>query len=240
MAEFYWGPPGITTPRTATHRALFLQRSETFLAQGKTISGQCSRDPGNSPDIGVLRAGLIMGRITTVVNSLGTVGYMAPSIIGVTTNAEAVGTTAIEASAAVVTELVRRFGASGTFKLTGPPTANGVVATETVTYSAASGTSITVTATANAFVAGSFIQPTDGSETPLSFIPDWDYGIRVTDPDGTSYSAVDFPKFPVSGIVDSSQLLPVFPSDTSLRAWLTARFNDSFGGQFVFDHGYGN
>lgn len=228
-----WFPmmPGITTPRTASHRTIFLQRSESFLSPGKLIDGAKSRDPGNS-NIDCLRIGLLMGKITSS-------GLYAPSVLGVTTNAEAIGSTSIEASAAVVTELVRRVGATGTFKLTGPPTANGVVTTETVTYSAASGTTITVTAILNAFVAGSFIQPTDGSETPLTFIPDTEgYGIAVTDRDGASLTAVEFPRFPVSGIVDSSQLLPAFPSDTSLRAWLLARLNDSHGGQFVFDHAY--
>src|SRR5262245_28189078 len=119
MSAPYPMAPGVGTARTASHRALFLQRSETFLAGGRIISGQCSRDPGNA-DIGCLRIGLLMGKISTVVNSLGTVGMYAPSVYGVTTNAEAIGSTAIEASAAVVTELVRRRGSSGTFKLTGP------------------------------------------------------------------------------------------------------------------------
>jgi hypothetical protein len=230
-------PPGIQSPRTASHRALFLQRSETFLAQGRTLSGQCSRDPGNTSDVDKLRAGLLLGKITTVVNSLGTVGYFAPSVLGVTTNAEAIGATTIEAAAGVVTELLRRCGTTGTFILTGPPTANGVVQSETVTYSAASGTAITVTAIANAYVAGSFIQPTDGSQTPLTLIPDWDYPIKVTDPDGTSLSAVDFPKVPVSGIIDGDQLLPS-PTDTSLRTWIANRLNDSLGGQFVIEGGW--
>lgn len=223
--------PGITTARTASHRALFLQRSETFLAGGKLLSGTYSRDPGNS-SIEVLRIGLLLGKRTA--DSL-----YAPSILGVTTNAEAIGSTSIEASAAVVTELVRRVGSTGTFKLTGPPSANGVVATETVTYSAASGTTITVTAISNAYVAGSFIQPTDGSETPLTFIPDTEgFGLVVTDIDGASLAAVDLPRMPISGVIDSSQLLPAWPSDTSLQAWIVARLNGAGGGQYVFDHRY--
>lgn len=235
---YYFGSPGVESAKTATHRTIFLMRSESFLAGGKLIAGACSRDPGNTGDVGVLRNGLLMGKISSVVNSLGTVNHYAPSILGVTTNAEAIGSTSIEAAAGVVTELVRRCGTTGTFKLTGPPSANGVVATETVTYSAASGTTITVTAIANAYVAGSFIQPTDGSETPLAFLPDWDYGLQVVDQDGTSISAVDFPKLPISGVVDSSQLLPAWPSDTSLQAWIVARLNDGAGGQYVFDHRY--
>lgn len=237
MSSWFQGPVGVAAARTASHRALFLQRSETFLAQGKFIAGACSRDPGNTGDVNVLRIGLLMGKISTVVNSLGAVDQYAPSVLGVTTNAEAVGSVAIETSAAVVTELVRRCGASGTFKLTGPPTANGVVVTETVTYSSAATTIIVVTAISNAFVAGSFIQPTDGSETTLAFVPDTEgYGILTTDIDGASVTSVDFPKLPVSGIVDSSQLLPAWPSDTSLQAWIVARLNDGAGGQYVFDH----
>lgn len=232
MSEFYYGAPGITAAVTSSNRTIFLQHSATYLAQGRLIDGTKSRDPGNTGDVGVLRAGLLMGKISA--------GNYAPAILGVTTNAEAVGSTSIEAAAGVITELVRRVGSSGTFKLTGPPTANGVVATETVTYSAASGTTITATAIVNAYVAGSFIQPTDGSETPLTFINDTDSGngTKVVDSAGASISLVDMPKMPVSGIIKSSQLLPAWPSDTSLRAWITARLNDSFGGAFVFDHNY--
>lgn len=236
MATWFNGPPGITAARTASHRAIFASKSESFMPMGKQISGEASRDPGNS-NITTLRAGLLMGKISSVVNSLGNTGQYAPSILGVTTNAEAIGSTSIQAAAAVVTELVRRVGSTGTFKLTGPSVANGSVVTETVTYSAASGTNITVTGLANAFIAGSFIQPTDGSETPLSFLPDG-YGVLVVDDDAASLESVDFPLMPVAGIVDSSQLLPTFPSDTSLRTWLMARLNDAFGGAFVFDHAY--
>jgi hypothetical protein len=222
---------GLSGIRTASHRALFLQRSETFLAQGKWIDGALSRDPGNG-DVTVLRIGLLMGKVTSS-------SMYAPAILGVTTGAVAAGATTISAAAAVVTELVRRVGASGTFKLTGPASANGTVVTETVTYSAASSTSITVTATVNAFVAGSLIQPTDGSEQPITMIPDTQaYGIKVTDLTGTSVAAVDFPKVPISGIVSASQLLPVWPSDTSLRAWISARLNGVEGGQFVMDSRY--
>lgn len=229
--------PGIGTARTAAHRALFLQRSETFLAQGRLIAGACSRDPGNT-NIENLRIGLVMGKISTVVNSLGFVGGYAPSILGVTTNAEAIGATSIQAAAAVVTELVRRCGSTGTFKLIGPAAAGGPVQEETVTYSAASSTDITVTAITKAFIAGSFICPTDGSEYPRTFVPDTEgFGVQVTDLDGASVTAVEFPRFPMSGVVDSAQLLPAWPSDTALQAWLVQHLNGSDFGQFVFNHG---
>src|SRR5262245_53159828 len=102
--SFYWGPPGIAAARTASHRAVFLHRSETFLPQGRIIAGDASRDPGNTPDLGVLRAGLLMGKISTVINGLGAVGKYAPSVIGVTSNAEAAASTLIEANAATLAE----------------------------------------------------------------------------------------------------------------------------------------
>jgi hypothetical protein len=227
------GLPGMRAARTASHRTILRGGMYAFLSGGKTIAGGASRDPGNTSDVDVLRAGLLMGKISSVVNSLGTVGFFAPSILGVTTNAEAIGATSIEASAAVITELVRRCGTTGTFKLTGPPSAAGVVATETVTYSAASGTTITATAIVNAYVAGSFIQPTDGSETPLSFIPDG-FSLKVTDLDGTS-TDIEWPNLPIGGELDASQLIN-WPSDTSLQRWIVNRLCDVPGGKFVFDH----
>lgn len=227
------GLPGMRAARTAAHRTILRQGDYTFYAGGGTIAGGCSRDPGNTSYVDRLRAGLLMGKISSVVNSLGTVGHWAPSILGLTTNAEAIGATTIEASAAVVTELVRRCGASGTFTLVGPPSANGVVASETVTYSAASGTAITATAIANAYVAGSFICPTDGSQTPMSFLPDgWE--LKVTDLDGASQDQ-PWGQIPIGGVIDSSQLIN-WPSDTSLRTWIVNRLNDIPLGKFVFDH----
>lgn len=217
------GLPGPKTAREATYRVVTATGTLQFLPTGKIISGAVSRDPLNTGYLHTLRPGLLMGKITSG-------GEYAPSIIGVTTNAEASGSTSIEAAAAVVTELVRRVGSSGTFTLTGPPSANGTVVSETVTYSAASGTTITVTAITAAFVAGSFIQPTDGSQTPVTFIPDGT-GIKVTD-DTEANIDQEFPQVPVAGQIDSSQLIN-WPSDTSLQAWIEARLPF-----FVFDHGF--
>ena len=218
--------PQIRSERTATPRLVFLGSRVEYMPGIFAIDGASSRDPLNTGDLDVLRPGLLMGKITSG-------GQYAPSIIGVTTNAEAAGSTSIEAAAAVVTELVRRVGSSGTFTLTGPPSANGTVVSETVTYSAASGTTITATAITNAFVAGSFIGPTDGSQTPKSLIPDG-WGIKVTDEDAASID-VEFPLVPITGVIDSSQIIN-WPSDTSLRAWILARLNDVPGAKFVFDH----
>jgi hypothetical protein len=235
-ASYIGGMPRITSRTNVNPREIFLSGPTRFLAGGRIISGECSRDPGNSDEIYTLRCGVLMGMIGTVVNSLGTVGHFAPSILGVTTNAEAAGSTSIEAAAAVVTELARRCGSTGTFTLVGPPTAAGVVNRETVTYSGASGTTITVTATTNAFVAGSLIMPTDGSENPISLISD-QWGVRVVDPLTLASQDQSWPHVPLDGVIDASQVVN-WPSDASLKAWLVGQMNTNGYGHFVFDHLY--
>lgn len=133
--------PGIQSngewiPRSINWNSGFNKR---YIPSGKTIDGSKSRDPLNTSNVDVLRPGLLLGKISAS-------GKYAPSIIGVTGEAIDGAETAVTVGATVVTELVRRQGASGTFKLTGPPTASGTVRTATVTYSAASGTTITITA----------------------------------------------------------------------------------------------
>lgn len=232
------GMPGMRTAVEAAHRLVTRGGwNPDILPMGRIIAGACSRDPGNDTYVSRLRAGILMGKISSVVNSLGTVGYYAPSILGVTTNAEAVGSTSIQAAAAVVTELVRRCGATGTFKLTGPGEAGGAVITETVTYSAGSTTNITVTAIVNNFIAGSFIQPTDGSDDPLTFIPNG-WPIPVADPEGASVD-VEFGVIPIDCVIDSAQLLPAWPSDASLKHWIVSRLSRQGGGRFTFNHLYG-
>ncbi len=207
-----------------------------------TIDGNNSRDTSNTVDPTTLQSGLLMGRCTgsTGDATAPIANSFAPSIVGTITNAILAGATSMTVSLTMAAEIVRRFGASGTFKLTGPPTANGVVATEVVTYSAVNTTRtgvITVTATANAYVAGSFIQPQDGSETPLSFIDDLRSvgGINVVDNNGVSVATVQWPLVPISGTVHSAALI-FWPTDTSLQAWIAARLNDSSGAQFNMDH----
>jgi hypothetical protein len=236
LPPYIGGVPRIGSRVNVTPRKVFLSGPEFYLAGGRVLSGACSRDPG-ATDVTILRPGMLMGMISSVVNSLGTTGYFAPSILGVTTNAEAAGSTSIEAAAAVVTELARRCGSTGTFTLVGPPTASGVVNRETVTYSAASGTTITVTATTNAFVAGSLIMPTDGSENPMTIIPDG-WGIKVTDPLASDASQdQDWADIPIGGVIDASQVVN-WPSDASLKAWLVGQLNTSGYGRFTFDHLY--
>lgn len=221
--------PGMGTLMQAVHRNVFAYKyGERYLPVGRWIKGSASADPGNTGDVRCLRAGLLMGKQTSG-------GYLAPSILGATgvLHDTSVVTTTMTLPAAIVTEIQRRIGSSGTFKITGPPTANGTVATETVTFSAiASATTLTITATSADFAAGSFIQPTDGSETPVTFLPDG-YPIRVSD--GTTTYDPEFPMVPVGGVIKSDWLID-WPSDTSLRAWIVSKLTTAGVGNYTFTH----
>lgn len=225
------GLPGIRADRVAgpPRKVLLTNTGAIYLPRGRTINGSKSRDPLNTGDLDVLRAGMLMGMISASKK-------FAPSIIGVLPSAhDSSGTTrtAMTLGVANAVELVRRVGASGTFKLTGPPSAAGVVAVTTVTYSAVDVTTgiATITDIAVNKIAGSFIQPTDGSETALGILLS-DYGLKVTDKDAASQDT-QMPLLLIGGIIDSSQILN-WPTDTSLiayvKAWLRAK-----GYGFAFD-----
>ena len=135
------GQPGIGSSSTATPREVFLGEIGHYKPGGVIIDASESRDPLNTGDLDTLRAGLLLGKITS--------GNYAPAILGVTTVAYDVSAapTSITVSAATAVELVRRKGASGTFELTGPPSAAGTVQTSTVTYSAVDTTTGVITVT---------------------------------------------------------------------------------------------
>jgi hypothetical protein len=223
------GQPGMQSVQTASQRVVFKSKyGEMYLPGGKLIKGSKSGDPGNTGDVRRLRAGMLMGMDST--NK-----YWAPTIIGVLNSAYTSGGTTLTVDAAVVTEIVRRVGASGSLKCVGPPTAAGTVAVTSVTYSAASGTTITVTSLGVDKIAGSFICAADGTQTPLAFLPDG-WATQVVDQYGTD-ADVDFPMIPVGGIVWSSQLIN-WPTDTSLQAWVVSSLCASGVGHFTFDHLY--
>jgi hypothetical protein len=219
------------TGPTATHRLVFRNGTMTgTVGGGRIIDGSKSRDSGNTNDTDTLRPGLMLGKITSS-------GKYAPSIIGVTSGAVAVGATTVSVTAAQAAELLRRVGASGTFTLRGPAIAGGPVVSETVTYSAISGTDITVTALTNPYLAGSFVQPTDGSDSPVTVVPDG-YGIRVTDSyDQTVSADAEFDP-PIAGVIDDANSgVILWPSEVSLQQWIKSRLRDS-GAAFVFAGGF--
>ena len=185
MATAYPTITGVYSGRSIEPRHLFKSGTPKFHPSFASIDGTKSRDTLNSDNVALLRAGLPLGKITSG-------GKYAPSILGVTgvLHDTSVVTTVMTLPAATVTEIQRRIGASGTFKIYGPPTAAGTVATETVTYSAiASATTLTITATSADFAAGSLIMPADGSEAHSQFVTD-PYGLDVLDVNAT---AIDHP-----------------------------------------------
>lgn len=338
MIQPLLGRPRIGAEQQISHRIVSRQGFWTFLANGATVDGTKSRDQGNTDDVLLLRPGLFMGKVTSG-------GKYAPSALGLTNGAYASGTS-LTLSVAAATELNRRIGASGTFKLTGPPAAAGTVRTVTITYSAVvpatgvvtitapgvnqveqinfnvastagnlqlnvqkpdgtfattgniawSATDATYLASINTaldtatgvvggivasaipatdtdlgirltysgtgyaglpwtsaevalfptsstaaiytpittavdgrFVTASLVQPTDGSETPLTLIPDG-YGIKI---DSATPADVEWPLVPIGGVIDFAQTLPLV-SDTSLKTWVKQQLSSLVGGKFTF------
>jgi hypothetical protein len=225
------GLPGIGTARTAHPREVLAGNAQLaqYVPGLCVIDGTRSRDALNGTDTDVLRAGVVLGKISATAK-------YAPSILGVTSAAVAAGATVLTVAPAVAAELIRRIGASGSFKLAGPPTAGGTVATQTVTYSAANATTgvITCSALSAAAVAGSFLQPTDGSETPITLLAAR-WGQKVTDVSGASTDTL-CDSLLLAGHVKTANVVN-YPTDTSLIAWLKAAlrtncpamtFDDSF------------
>lgn len=145
MIQGIFGRPSIGSESISPYRNVFTDGSVGYLpgANG-VIDYTKSRDPGNTLLTTTLRPGLLMGKVTSG-------GKWAPSVLGLTAAALTSTGTSLTVPEAVGDEIVRRIGATGTFKLTGPPTAAGTVRTMTATYSAvaaASGGNRVVTITA--------------------------------------------------------------------------------------------
>ncbi len=129
--------PGVSAERLVAFKRLFRGYAEEWLSGGKQIDGTYSRDPTNTGNLDVLLPGVVMGKRTAD-------GTYAPSIIGLTTVALTSSGLTLTAGAATITEVVRRFGATGSFKVTGPPAASGVVRSLTATYTATGATTATI------------------------------------------------------------------------------------------------
>lgn len=235
LPGYVTGMPGLRAAKSAAHRIVFRDGViDAWLSQGKVINGDQSRDPGNTGDVNVLRAGLLMGKITAS-------GKYAPSFVGVIGTAYTSGGTTLATGVATAVELDRLLGQSGTaeFVAIGPPSANGTVAVTSVTHSAinvATG-DITVSSLGVNKVAGTLLAVNDGRQLPLTVIPDG-FGVNVFDSDGITATDQPFEKVPIAGVLDSSQLLPVWPSDTSLQAWIFSYLSQVSGGKFIGDHTY--
>lgn len=228
---FVSGMPGLKAAVTSAHRTVFRGgQFEVYYAGGRVIDGTKTRDPDNTGAVTMLRAGLTMGKITSS-------GKWANSIIGGTGAAYASGTS-LTLTSAVVTELIRRVGATGTFTIVGPPSASGVVMSETVTYSALNTSTFvaTITALTNAYISGSLVQPTDGSQDIRSFLPDG-YPIAVVGSDMVTAEDQPFAMIPIGGTLTTANIIN-YPSDASLKTWFRGQLARHGQGKFVFDDQY--
>ena len=213
------GKPGVLPSYTATPREVFLANRQfaQFVASPATIDGTLSGNALNAPYSWLLFAGTLLGRVTAT-------GKYANSIIGLTASAYAHSggsNTTISTDVNTAAEIVRRIGAAGTFKLTGPPTAGGTVATQVVTYSAVNTSTgaITVTALSADAVIGSAIQPADGSETIVTVLCDA-WGKKVADQLNTSRVDVFDGQLLAAGGTINTAVIVNYPADASLKAWV--------------------
>jgi hypothetical protein len=233
LPGYVGGMPRIGALRQTSPKIIFLDgQVEWGLAGGKVIIGSKSRDPDNTGNIDVLRPGLLMGKQTSG-------GKYAPSVIGVLGIAYVAGGTTLTVGAQVCTEIIRRVGATGTLKITGPPTANGTIARETVTYSAVGATTITVTALANSYVAGSLIGANDGTADPLTLIPEINAGtgLKVTDNDDVSNLDQPFAWFPIGGVIIAANIIN-YGTDSSIQNFIKTTLSTLATGKFCFDDTY--
>ena len=241
------GLPGVRAPKIATHKIVFYQGDWlSDLALGKMIDGNQASDPSNtSPDQIVLQPGLLMGLISGTTGDATTpiTGAYGASVIDNIQASIAAAATSLTLTPAGAAELVRRCGNSGTFNLIGPPSAGGTVATQVTTYSAVNLTTgvVTITASGAAFFQNSFVCPQDGSQIPKTLIPDG-YGILVTDSDFVTRLTVQFPQFPIAGVIDPTKIIAgttAYSSlDSSLQNWIKTNLSTATGGKFVFNDNY--
>lgn len=217
------GRPGIGSAVTAQRLNVSRSGDLGYYPGGGVIEGTKSRDPGNTDNVLSLRPGTLMGKITSG-------GFYAPSIIGVTTGAYTSGGTSLTVSAAQAAYLVARVGASGTFNLIGPASAAGSNNTTQVTYSAVNTTTgvITITNIGANRIAGCFVAPEDGSQVPITFLPD---GYNALVPD--DLSDIPFPFLPISGTVQTGNIIN-YPTDTTLITYVQQSLSSLAGGKFVF------
>jgi hypothetical protein len=210
------GKPGVVGNYDSQPREVFYSGSQfaQFWAPPITVDGTNSSNPLNAPYTWLLWAGTAMGRITAT-------GKYANSILGLTAAAVASAATSITTDVNTAAEIVRRIGASGTFKLTGPPAASGVVATQVVTYSAVNLSTgvITCTATSAAAVNASFIQPTDGSESIITLLCETD-GLQIIDQLYTNRVDVFCGRLLAGGGTINTGLIVNYPADPSLKTFL--------------------
>lgn len=228
------GVPGIGSTYTATPN-IVLQNSAgvEYLEGGRIIDGTASGDWTNPTQPAILTSGIPMG--------LTSGNKYAPSIIGILTADAASSATTLIVSAAQAVELARRTTAASatTFYIYGPASTGASIATETVTFSAinTSNGHITVTATTNAYKAGSVITAIDGSGLALC-LAEGPSGYPIWCLDGLG-NRVDtqMPKMIVAGHLVTANIPGYSSLSADTKKWLKAQLNSN-GRHFIADDEY--
>ena len=222
-------PSGNVLNITAQPRDIFYSGREyaQWLAVPVTIDSANTRCPSNQPYVWQIVAGTLLGKITA------TKKYGA-SIIGPIT-AYTSGTT-LSTDVYTATEVVRRFGASGTFILNGPVVSGGPMAPVVVTYSSVSLTTgaITITALGTAYAAGAVIQPQDGSQNIITAVSDI-YGVKVEDPTNTTNLDAFDPGLPTGGGMINTSLIVSYGTEPSVQAWIKSSLKAACGNGLTFN-----
>jgi hypothetical protein len=212
------GKPGVVANYDSQPREVFYSGREfaQFFAPPATVDGTNSSNPNNGIYPWLLWAGMPMGRVSST-------NKYATSIIGLSTVALTTSATTLQTTAAAATEVQRRIGGSGTLALTGPPAASGAVASSTVTFSAVNTSTgaITITATSVAFVSGSLIQPTDGSQAITTLLCETN-GLQVVDQLHATRVDVFCGRLLAGGGTINTGMIVDYPSDPSLKAYVKA------------------
>lgn len=233
------GPPGAQTPIRTNFRRVFEGNGAYLsLPGGAYIDGIKSYDFNNTYYYD-LEPGLLMGIETAT-------GGFAPAVIGVLQQAQNSGDTSLTVTPAMAAGIVYRLGTSGSMTLTGAPTPTGTVVQATVTFSNVNLTTgvITITALGANIATGSYLGDTDGSQNPVTFIPDGS-GMTVVNEFNVPVAQVQFPVIPVGGVIATPGSGPNtgllnYPASgyTSLITWLQDSLSTLPGGKFVFMSNY--
>jgi hypothetical protein len=234
MSDNFDQVPGVGTLKTAQYRQILWSADDVqYVPGGVVVDGSVSRDPGNTNWEQVLRAGLLLGRVSSS-------NKYAPATLGTLPAAYSDGTsTQLTVSPATAVELARRIQSAGggSFKLTGPAATGGTVRTLAVSFSAINTTSgvatITPLGSTGLFAAGSLVQPADGSETIRGILGE-PWGLLVTDAENRDINLdVRCGRLVIGGKIDPALLID-YPSDPAIEAWIKSQLRVNTGGTFIF------
>lgn len=237
MAHQIAGLPGIKTSRTATPRDVLMTDQGVVLRPSSLVieSGE-ARDPDNTGNVDVLRGGLILSR-----NDTG--GAYVSTIIGLT-GASISGTgTSLTLTTQAATELLRRYGTSGTaeFAIIGS-TAGGsgdedeVPTMEVLDHSAINTSSgvVTISAITNGFpsgsliIAGEAVQNEANGQLTHTYVLIDRWGIKVTDEDGNSITTALAQPLE-SGMLNTARIIN-YPANIVMKRWLKSELADNHQG----------